>query len=132
MKGIAIIAVTLVALVSFLVFGADTISSKMEKYVEDNYKSDDINYEKYTFLNAYYCNLVAKYDRSLALLDKYDQRFYKDENREKSVYLRAKDFDQKLDGRPAKELYQKYMEDFPQGSHFEKAKERYLDLKTYL
>jgi hypothetical protein len=123
----AIIAFT----AAYIVGGAVTISKKIEQYTEDNYKADPVQYEKYTFINATYCFWTAKYERTLELLDKYDQRFVKEENKEKAQFLRARTYDSMLEARRAKDEYKKYMDDFPEGKNFKKADERYEDLKTY-
>jgi hypothetical protein len=130
-KPILIIFFLLAIVGGVFIGGAESVSQQIEKYTEDNYKQDPVNHEKYTFMNAVYCNWTAKYTRALELLDKYDQRYVLDENREKSIFLRAKTYDNMIDGRKAKGEYKKYMDEFPEGKHFEKARERYNDLKTY-
>jgi hypothetical protein len=132
LKPLIIIFCIIAFTAAYIVGGAVTISKKIEQYTEDNYKADPVQYEKYTFMNAVYCEMTAKYDRALELLDKYDQRFVKEENKEKSQFLRAKTYDNMLDARTAKGAYKKYIDDFPEGKNFKKAMERYEDLKTYI
>lgn len=131
-KPLVALLVIVLLIAAVFVGGADNVSQKLEEYTEKNYKTDPVKFEEYTFLNARYCNMVAKYERALELLDKYDQRFYKEENVEKSLYLRADTLDRKLDARQAKILYEKYMEMFPEGEHIKRVKERQKDLKSYL
>ena len=130
-KPLIALIVILILTAAYVVGGADSISKKIEQYTDEHYKKDSVEYEKYTFMNATYCNWTAKYDRALEVLDKYDLLFVKDENREKSEFLRAKTYDDKIEARKAKDGYKKYIDDFPEGKHIEKARERYDDLKTY-
>lgn len=131
LKSLIVIFVLIMFAAGYLIGGSESISKKIEQYTEEKYKGDPEQYEKFTFLNATYCNWTAKYDRTLELLDKYDQRFEKEENKEKSQFLRASAYDGKLLAKAAFDSYKKYIDDFPQGKHIEKAKERYRDLKSY-
>jgi len=76
-------------------------------------------------------NMTAKYDRALVLIEKYETRFDKDEQKEKAQFQRASAYDRKLNTKRAVEEYQKYVELFPKGEKVKKAKERINDLKYY-
>jgi hypothetical protein len=131
LKPLIIIFLIIMGTAGYLIGGSKSVSINIENFIEEKYKDDPVNYEKYTFMNAVYCNWTAKYDRALEILDKYDLRFELEENKEKSQFLRATTYDNMLSARKARAEYQKYMENFPKGKNFEKARERYLDLKTY-
>ena len=130
-KPLIAIFVLLILIAAYGIGGSETISKKIEQYTEDNFKSDPEKYEDYTFKNITYCDWTAKYARALELLDKYDLRFEKEQYKEKSYYMRAKVLEDNLDDRRAMEAYKKYMDEFPEGKNFEKAKQRYEDLKNY-
>lgn len=130
-KPLIIILLVLALIATYGIGGAETVSKKIEQYTDEKFKSDAEQYEKYTFINATYCNWTAKYTRTLELLDKYDVRFEKEQYREKSQYLRAQTVDAMLNERGAKDEYKKYIDEFPEGKNFEKANERYQELKIY-
>jgi hypothetical protein len=131
-KGIMVVLALVIVGGVVFVGGAETVSAKFTDYIEKNYKPDMPEYEDYTFKNAQYLNLTAKYELALGVLDKYDQRFDKEAQKEKSLFLRAVIHDGMMQSRPAKDLYERYIAEFPEGQNIKKAKERYADLKSYL
>jgi len=66
------------------------------------------------------------------LIEKYLERYTKEENREKTQYIKAKYYDAMLDSRKASEEYKKFFEEFPFSKKAEKAKQRYMEIKSYL
>ncbi|HRU38672.1 MAG TPA: hypothetical protein P5511_02250 [Candidatus Goldiibacteriota bacterium] len=130
-KQLIIIFLVIVFGASYLIGGSESISEKIEKYLDSNFKYDPENYEKYSYLNIVYMNLTAKYDRALQLIEKYEARFEKDEQKAKAQFQRASAYDRKLDGKRARAEYQKYVDLYPEGPNAKKARERINFLKFY-
>ncbi len=132
-KQIVFILALLVFIAIFIVGQSDKIASKIQEYVDKNYiEKNIILHEKISYFNIEYCYWTAKYQYGLTLIEKYLERYTKEENREKTQYIKAKYYDAMLDSRKASEKYKKFFEEFPFSKKAEKAKQRYMEIKSYL
>jgi outer membrane protein assembly factor BamD (BamD/ComL family) len=132
-KQLIFIFVLLVFIAAFIVGQSDKIASKLQEYADKNYIEKNIPlHEKISFFNIEYCYWTAKYEFGLALIEKYLERYNLEENREKAQYIKAKYYDAMLDSRKASEEYKKFFEEFPFSKKAEKAKQRYMEIKSYL
>lgn len=132
-KQIVFIFALLVFVAIFIVGQADKIALKLQEFADKNYieKNKDMH-EKISFFNIEYCFWTAKYAFGLSLIEKYFERYNLEESREKVQYIKAKYYDAMLDSRKASEEYKKFFEEFPFSKKAEKAKQRYMEIKSYL
>jgi outer membrane protein assembly factor BamD (BamD/ComL family) len=132
-KQIVFILALLVFIGLYIVGQSDKIASKLQEYADKNYIEKNIPlHEKISYFNIEYCFWTAKYNYGLTLIDKYLERYNLEENREKVQYIKAKYYDAMLDSRKACDEYKKFFEEFPFSKKAEKAKQRYMEIKSYL
>lgn len=131
-KQIVFVFALLVFIAIYLVGQSDKIASKLQEYADKNYIEKNIPmHEKISFFNIEYCFWTAKYNYGLSLIEKYLERYNLEEHREKAQYIKAKFYDSMLDSRKASEEYKKFFEEFPFSKKAEKAKKRYMEIKSY-
>ena len=132
-KQIVFIFALMVFIAIFIVGQADKIASKLQEFADKNYiEKNKTLHEKISFFNIEYCFWTAKYNYGLSLIEKYFERYNLEEHREKAQYIKAKYYDSMLDSRKAVEEYKKFYEEFPFSKKAEKAKQRYMEIKSYL
>ncbi|MBP7791568.1 MAG: hypothetical protein KA120_00705 [Candidatus Goldbacteria bacterium] len=132
-KKIAFVLVLLIFIALYVVGKSDKIATKLQEFADKNYIEKNIpRHEKISFFNIEYCYWTAKYEFGLTLIEKYMERYNLEENREKAQYMKAKYYDANLNHRQASEEYKKFFEEFPFSKKAEKAKQRYMEIKSYL
>lgn len=132
-KQIVFIFFLLIFISLFIVGQADKVASKLQEFVDKNYIENNKSlHEKISFFNIEYCFWTAKYNYGLSLIEKYSERYNLEEQREKVQYIKAKYYDAMLDSRKASEEYKKFFDEFPFSKNAEKAKKRYMEIKSYL
>ncbi|MCX8094230.1 MAG: hypothetical protein N3E50_08720 [Candidatus Goldbacteria bacterium] len=132
-KQLVFIFALMVFIALFIVGKADKIASKIQEYIDKNYiETNKSLHEKISFFNIEYCYWTAKYDYGLSLIEKYLEKYNLEEHREKAQYMKAKYYDSMLNSRKASEEYKKFFEEFPFSKKAEKAKQRYMEIKSYL
>ncbi|MCX7698672.1 MAG: hypothetical protein N2114_04315 [Candidatus Goldbacteria bacterium] len=132
-KQLVFIFALMVFIALFIVGKADKIASKIQDYIDKNFlETNKSLHEKISFFNIEYCYWTAKYNYGLSLIEKYLERYHLEEHKEKAHYMKAKYYDSMLDIRKASEEYKKFFEEFPSSKKAEKAKQRYMEIKSYL
>jgi outer membrane protein assembly factor BamD (BamD/ComL family) len=130
MKALVISLVVIFVVAAVFIGNGEMVSAKIETYAETKFQEPKI--EEYALFNMKYMYWVAKYDRVLALIEKFEEKYSRSKNVEYVQFLRAKAFDKKLEARTAVRNYELYLENWPEGQYFEKAKDRVNDLKLSL
>ncbi len=130
-KTLIAIFVVIMFTAAYVIGGSDTVSKEIEKYTDEKLKDNPEQKEKIEFFNIQYMDFTAKYDRALELLEKYLMLYPKEKNQEKALYQKAKTLENNLKPKLARVVYQKYIEDFPDGKNIKKAKDKYQELKTF-
>ncbi len=130
MKQLLVIAVILIAIVLYVVTGAESVSKAIENYTDKNIKQEEQK-EKILFFNASYCSFVGKYKRSFELIDKFIDTYDNSNMLDMVYYLRAKTLDASMDIRATKEAYKEFLDKYPDSKYAEKVKNRLNELKTF-
>lgn len=128
-KQLVVIFIILFLFATYIVGGAEKISIFIEKYSEEKYQEPLI--EKIAFYNINYVYFMAKYKRTLQLIEKFINKYNRSQYLDTIFFLRAKTYDKMLEVRTAIEEYKKYIEDYPEGKHKEAAEKRRRELLDF-
>ncbi len=126
-----LIAIFLILLLfaTYIVGGAEKISIFIEKYSEEKYQEPLI--EKIAYYNINYVYFMAKYKRTLELIDKFINKYNRSQYVERILFLKAKTYDKMLQTRTAIEEYKKYIDDYPEGKYKNAAERRCRELLDF-
>ncbi|GEM_PF-2320513 len=128
-KQLIVILLILFLFATYIVGGAENISRFIEKYSEEKYQEPLI--EKIAYYNIHYVCFMAKYKRTLELIEKFKEKYNHSQYLETIFFLRAKTYDKMLDARTAIEEYKKYLEDYPDGKYKKDAEKRRKELLDF-
>jgi hypothetical protein len=129
MKGMAITAVIIILMGTYLVLGSDNVSGIIEKYSVENIKEPGL--EKISFYNIQYMDLTGKSGRCLDLIDKYDKK-YEDNGKYAAnlLLIEAGVRERNMEISRARELYGKYIEKYPDAKDIDNVKEKLKEIKS--
>ncbi len=128
MKGIFITAGIVLALAGYFLIGSENVSQMLEKYSVEKMKGTDL--EDAAAFNIRYMDFTGKYDRCLELISKFNERY-----EEKSKYLpefmltQARILELRLKTAAARDIYQKYVDTYPDAANVNDIKYKIMELK---
>jgi len=138
MKFLGFIAAILVVIAVVFVGGAENISVKWEEKSRAELKDADLEADLYK--NMKYVYTVGKYDRALAMIEKYLETYdvYDEYDKNESSdriddmnYYKAMALDRMIKGTEARFAYKAYLERFPEGKNVKDAKDRLAELGNF-
>lgn len=130
MKAFLVVLVVIGLLAGIGIGQAEMLSAKLETYAETKLQEPKI--EEMAVKNIAYTYLTAKYDRCLALVEKFMtlDKYQGSKNREYVMYIRAKCYDRKLFNREAYVFFEEYAKEFPEGKYMKDVTWRMTDLRS--
>ena len=129
LKQLVIIFVALLFIAGYGIGASEKVSVFIEDYSLKNMQDPQL--EKVHYANIQYCYWTGKNQRTLELIEKYELRYKIFKKLENLQFLKAKAYDSMANSKKAKEEFQKYIDDYPEGEKTDKAKQRIRELGTF-